>query len=357
MDAQTKRLGGAIVASLLVNGILWRAFGGAVLLQKAAPPQVIEFSRVVLTRSGQSKPKVITRRQIARRVEQIRKLNTPKRLVRPLNTVDRPRRYVPPTQTRVPVPQNHVEAPQSDKPTKPALHTPEGAHNKTLTSLQNHAPQGGQVLPDGKAPVGQPSKAQNNGGATQNPVNDQPPPAQAQPTQGPSGQGTPVANATSQPPAPASVPEPTVAPTATPVPRPPATPTPRPTATLEPTRTPRPTAIPEPTNTPRPPPPPTPRPEPTNTPRPRGKSRSASYNPPVPVIPSELADEKLASSVTARVTISTDGSVSADLLSSSGNAQADGIILRALERRRGKPKLRDGEPVESTVTVRVEIPR
>ncbi|RYX83564.1 TonB family protein [bacterium] len=350
MDAQTKRLGGAVIASLLVNGLLWRAFGSIILVQKAAPPQIIEISRVELSKSGPPKPKVVTHRQITRRVEQIRKLNPPKRQVRPLNTIDRPRRNVPPP-PRIshphPLPKPRVEAPQSNKPAKPAPQTPQGAHHKTLQSLQNPAPDAGQVKPDGQANLGKPLDAQNYGNKSTNPANYKVPASQPQPTEIPSGQGTPAPNPTPQPPSPTAVPEPTVAPTPrptnTPKPDPTNTPTPRP----EPTNTPKP----EPTNTPTPRPEPTntPRPEPTNTPKPKGPTRDAEPTKQVnPDIPDNLRDADFKASVAVTVRIEADGSSSASLRSSSGNSQIDSLVLRALNRWRWKPALENGEPVAST---------
>ena len=352
MDAQAKRLGGAIVASLLVNGLLWRAFGGVVLGQKAAPPQMIEISRVELSKKGPPKPKIVTKKQIARRVEQIRKLTPPKRLVRPLHTLDRPHREVPPPKLKVlvPLPKPRVEAPPSEKPVKPAPQTPPGAHNKVLDSLQKPAPDAGQVKSGGQANAGKPLDSQNFGNANTNPSNYKPPVSQPQPTEAPSGQGTPVAKATPQPPAPTAVP---VAPTATPIPPPPPpTPTPKP----EPTNTPRPTATPkpEPTNTPRPTA--TPRPEPTNTPRPKGPTQDARATKQVnPDIPDDLRDAQFKTSVRVRVEVGADGSSSASLRTSSGNAQIDSLVLRALNRWRWKPALKEGEPVASTQYFRFDF--
>ncbi|BCM89325.1 hypothetical protein IAD21_01171 [Abditibacteriota bacterium] len=368
MDAQTKRLGGAIIASLLVNGLLWRAFGSVVLGQKAAPPQIIEISRVILSKSGPPKTKVVTPRQIRRRVEQIRKLAPPKRrrLVRPLNTTTRPHRVVPPL-PRLPRPlvqKPPREAPQSNKPTKPLPQRPEGAHNRTLTAQQKAASDAGTVKTGGNAEQGKPINAQNYGKKKSNPANYSTPLPQSQPTQPPFAEGTPEARATLQPPAPTPAPLPD--PTATPTPRPTATPVPEPTNTPrpKPTNTPRPdptnTPKPEPTNTPRPEPTntprPTPRPEPTNTPRPRGATRKAiPVRQPQPDIPDSLKDSSFKSSVSVTVSIDADGSSSPSLRGTSGNAQIDALVLSALRRWRWKPALEDGVPVASSQRFRFDF--
>ena len=353
LEAANKRLGGALVASLMVNTLLWGALGSVLSRQKSQPP-ILEFSRVVLTPQGKPQTKNITPQQVARRVAGIRRLAPPKRLVRPLNTINRPHQIQP----KSPRPASPVEAAPRDQSTQQKS---QGA--RKFDSLDKPAPDAGEIKPAGKSEPGQSSDTPNFGNQKTNSPIQQRPSSNQEATQ-PSAEGTPVASATQQAPTPAPPPtEPTSTPVPTATPTPVPTPTPRPTPTPEPTPTPRPTATPrpeptntprpEPTNTPRPRPTATPRPEPTNTPRPKGKSRPARYSPPVPVLPGEL---KLRDSVRARVTIEVDGSVSATLLGSSGDAGADATILRALERSRGKPKLRDGEPVASTVTVEVRIP-
>ncbi len=348
------RLAGAFLASFLANGVLWSAFGSAILGQKMAAPQTIEISRVVLTKEGRKIPKVVTKKQVERRVQKIRRqivrrptppkirvkppLEKPKprpRLARPVEpSPAKPRPLEPsPAKPRPRAP----EAPQSNKPVKqPQKPPPEGAHHRTLVA-QKPAPDAGQVKAGGNANLGKPLNNQNFGEAKTNPKNYVPPTPQPQPTEAPAPQPTPI------PPPIEPTPTPRPQPTATPRPAPTPTPKPEPTPTPTPTPTPRP----EPTATPRPTP--TPRPEPTATPRPTGPTRDAQPTRQVqPDIPDELKNGDFKSSVRVRVEVAADGSSSPSLRGSSGNADIDSRVLSALRRWKWKPALKNGEAVAST---------
>ncbi|HEX8465008.1 MAG TPA: TonB family protein [Abditibacterium sp.] len=339
------RLGSALLASFVANALLWSAFGSALLGQKMAPPQSIEISRIVLSKEGRKTPKVVSKKQIARKVQRIKReiARRPPPVVRerrvvqkrplPKPPLQRPRLTRPLEPSRAKPRPNAPEAPQTDQPlAQPPKPRPEGARNRTLFAKNPAAPDAGQVKVGGRADLGKPIEGQNFGSAKTNPKQYTPPEPEPQPTEIPAPPATPVP----------------LEPTPTPRPEPTATPRPVPTATPQPTPTPRP----EPTATPRP----TPRPEPTATPRPRGITREAEPTRQVqPDIPDELKDAEFKSSVRVRVEVSADGSPSPSLRGSSGNAQIDSRVLAALRRWRWKPALKDGQPVASTQYFRFDF--
>ncbi len=313
------RLGLGFGISLLLNALLWGAFGAAMMRQKPAPSVPIEISRVVLSPTGQKRQKIVSRRQVAQKIAKIRRQIAQKpRLER-----ERPL-FLPKPQT-APRP-NAPQAPHSlQSPAKPAL-AANGAHNRILTA-PNPAPGANFAKPGGNAPLGKPIEAQNWGNNTSNPQNPIQPTPEPQPTADSGPPATPI-------PAP-------IEPTATPTPRP----TPDPTPTPRPTPTPEP----EPTATPRP----TPKPEPTSTPRPKGPSRLAEATRTVqPTIPDDLRNGEFRSSVSVRVEIGADGSATPTLRGSTGSAELDARVLSALRKWRWKPALRDGEPVASSQSFR-----
>lgn len=349
-EGERKRLAGALLASFVANGVLWSAFGGAILGRRAAPPQSIEISRLVLTGSGRAIPKIVTKKAIERRVQRIRRQivrrvppNIPKR------PRQQPRRARPIAPSRLKPRQNAPEAPQSSQPVKPPQKPlPEGAHHRTLLAKNAAASDAGQVKAGGSADLGRPLDNQNFGEAKRNPKGYAAPTPQPQPTQVPAPPPTPVP--------PPLDPTPTPRPRPTPTPRPEPTATPRPTPRPDPTPTPRP----EPTATPRPEPTATPRstsrPEPTATPRPKGPTREARATRQVqPDIPDELKNASFKTSVRVRVEVAADGTPSPSLRGSSGNAEIDRRLLTALRRWRWKPALQDGEPVASSQNFRFDF--
>jgi protein TonB len=60
-------------------------------------------------------------------------------------------------------------------------------------------------------------------------------------------------------------------------------------------------------------------------------------------------------SVRVRFSISASGDADASLLGSTGSSAVDAIVLRAANRWRFRPAMRDGEPVSSSLRLRVEI--
>jgi protein TonB len=60
-------------------------------------------------------------------------------------------------------------------------------------------------------------------------------------------------------------------------------------------------------------------------------------------------------SVRVTFRIAADGSASASLAGSSGSGTVDAIVLRACNRWRFRPALRNGQPIASTVRLRVDI--
>ena len=341
-EGDARRLRRAVAASFLVNALLWQAFGSAVLGQKTPPPATIEIQRITLTKKGQKIQKAVSKKQVARKVERIRRrlaqrppeagkrrrlerrrLEQP-RLARPLRpSPEKPRPRAP-------------QAPQSLRRAPQNARQPQGAHHRILTAQNPAARDAGTVKPGGNADLGEPLDQQNYGDAKRNPKNYSPPDPQPQPTAEPEPAPEPVAE-----PEPAR-PQPTARPEPTPTPRPQPTPTPRP----EPTPRPRP----EPTRRP------TPRPEPTATPRPRGATREARATRTVqPSLPEGVKNGDFKTSVSVRVEIAADGSSSPSLRGSSGNAEIDERVLAALRRWRWKPALRDGEAVSSTQRFRFDF--
>lgn len=330
-ESDRLRLGSALAASLFINLLLWRAVGGAIMSQKAPLPPRIEISRVVLTREGKKIPRTVTKRQIARKVEHLRR-----QLVRrppPRPPRDRPHVARPLQPSPVKPRPQALEAPRALKPApQPAKPQPEGAHHHTLTAQNPAAPNAGSVKAGGNADLGRPLESQNYGEAKTNPKDYATPVPQPQPTEPSAPPPTPI--------------PPPLEPTATPRPQPTATSKPEPT--LTPTPRPEPTATPTPT--------PTPKPEPTATPRPKGPTQDAEAVRTVqPEIPDELKGGNFKSSVRVRVEVSADGTPSPSLRGSSGNADIDARVLAALRKWRWKPALKDGEAVASTQYFRFDF--
>lgn len=351
IDRSTPRLWSALGASVLINGLLWRAFGSAIMAQQAPPPQVIEISRVILNKQGKPAPKIVTKKQIEKKVARIhRQIERQKPPVKPLPHPTAPpiERQEPPKKpvARPRIARNVPQAPDTDKkPPKPPAPNSQGAHNRTITAPQKAAPDAGNVKAGGHADMGKALDKQNFGEKSSTPKDFVTPAPQTQPTSVPPPADTPI-----PPPVPTNTPRPI--PTDTPrliptnTPKPDPTNTPRP----EPTNTPRPV----PTDTPRPTP--TPRPEPTNTPRPRGETRDAiPVRQPQPDIPDELKSAEFKSSVRVSVAIDAQGNSVPSLRGTSGNAQIDALVLKALSRWRWKPALDNGVPIASSQRFRFDF--
>lgn len=329
--SERNRLLGALGISFLLNALLWSAVGGAILSRKAAPPPIIEISRVVLTKTGKPIPKVVAKAQVQKRVEKIRRqiARRPQPKIRPKTESSQPIR---------PRPAPNQEKPRANAPIAPAAQKApakpsppaNGAHNRILTANEKAAPNSATVLPGGNANLGKPTEKQNFGEAQENPKTLIVPTPEPQPTQAPAPPPTPI--------------PPPVEPT--PMPRPTSTPKP------EPTPTPRP----EPTATPKPEPTSTPKPQPTPTPKPSGPTRKAvATRTAQPSIPDELKSGEFKTSVRVSVRISADGSSSPSLRGSSGNGEIDSRVLAALRKWKWKPALENGEAVASTQNFRFDF--
>ena len=121
---------------------------------------------------------------------------------------------------------------------------------------------------------------------------------------------------------------------------------------------PRPAPAPTPAPKPAPAPAPAPAPEPAPAPKPkkRGPSRDAEPTDQVrPEIPDELKHGNYKSFVRVKVVVGADGDYTVTLRTSSGNTDIDQRVLDALKKWKWKPKLVDGEPVESTQLFKFEF--
>ncbi|HXP97306.1 MAG TPA: TonB family protein [Telmatospirillum sp.] len=76
---------------------------------------------------------------------------------------------------------------------------------------------------------------------------------------------------------------------------------------------------------------------------------------PSPVIPPELRRHALALEAVVRFTIATDGNATADLEEATPDPQINRILLDTFRRWRFFPALREGEPIASTLVLRVPI--
>ena len=89
---------------------------------------------------------------------------------------------------------------------------------------------------------------------------------------------------------------------------------------------------------------------------PEGVTQSASPLKQIaPVIPESLRRSALTTSVTAEITVSSSGNAKVKLLTSSGNAQIDQIVLNALRKWTWQPAEADGIPYPTTIDYTVQI--
>ncbi|HEX9998002.1 MAG TPA: TonB family protein [Abditibacterium sp.] len=334
LDNAPNRLGIAVLTSLGLNLVLWGAVGAALLGQKTPTVPPLEISRITLSKTGQKQPKSVSKKQIARKVERIRRQVRRRaqriRQVKP-EKVRRDRPLTAPEKTEKARPNAPLSPNARRAPSRPAPPA-NGARNRILTSQNSENSSTHFAKPGGKADLGRPLNSQNFGEQKDNPQNLTAPIPEPQPT------AVPEAPSSSIPPAPEPEPTNTPRPEPTPTPKPEPTPTPRP----------EPTATPVPTNTPRP--------VPTPTPRPQGPTRGAiAVRTAQPSIPEELRGGQFRTSVRVRVEIGADGSSSPSLRGSSGSSEIDSRVLAALRRWKWKPALKDGEPVASSQNFRFDF--
>ena len=301
-----RRLPVAIGASLLFNAVVWAAVGSAFAFHPVAPSPPIEIERIVLHPDGKRVVKIVKPEEVRKKVARIVK-------ERPLVPPPEPKAVPEPPKPR---PERPVATP---RPTAPVPHRtapppPQGAHNRVLTAKPSpSAPTKPDftALQGGNAPAGRPTAAQAPGTATANPASPLPvaPP--------PASETKPDSKATVAPadPGPKTQPKPVVAP---------------------------------------PPPPVAPPPKPES--KKKGPSRDAQYSNAVnPTFPDELKGQEFKKFVRVRVEIAADGSFQVVLRTSSGNDEVDKHVLDALKRWTWKPKLVDGEPVDSTQLFRFDF--
>jgi protein TonB len=295
-DALGQRLRWAVLASVLINMMIWRAAAAIARRPAHYNPPPVEITRVILDK-GRKIPKVVTKKQIQKRIAHIRKI-TPVHRPAP-----RPRPVVHVVHHPRPVP---VARPRPPRPTHVAQRPPQGAHHRLLTALPGKGPANPAELAvqaGGNAELGKPIERENPGNAVVNP----PAPVEQKPV----------------PPAPP--------------PPPPPPPAPKPAKVAEA-------------------PAPVPEPAPEPPPKRHGPTRDAEPEEQVnPSIPDELKQGEYRSFVRVRVEVDADGTATPILRTSSGNPEIDRRVLDALKRWRWKPALREGEPVKSTKLFKFEF--
>lgn len=281
----------AIGTSLIINAIVWASVGSALAYKVVTPPP-IEFQRIVINREGKRTVKVVNPEEVKKKVERVVKV----------------RHTTPPPEKRAePKPVVRKSAPP-----------PQGAHNKVLTASRKPSapskPQDFTALAGGNAAQGKPTEAQAPGTAAVNPPN----PPKIEP-----------------PPAPKT--EPKVTPPADP-------------PKVDPPKVDPPKVDPPKIDPPKIDPPK------VDPPKKKGPSRDAQHSNEVnPTIPDSLKDQEFKKFVRVRVDIDADGSFKVTLRTSSGNEEVDRRVLEALKRWTWKPKLVDGDPVESTQLFRFDF--
>lgn len=76
---------------------------------------------------------------------------------------------------------------------------------------------------------------------------------------------------------------------------------------------------------------------------------------PKPRIPDELLGQPIHASAMARFRVAADGSAQVDLIQPTDEPRLNRAILDALQRWRFFPAMRDGQPVASTIDIRIPI--
>jgi protein TonB len=196
-DALGQRLRWAVIASLLINMGIWRAAAAIARRPAHFEPRPVEITRVIIDKKGHRTPKVVTKKQIRKKVAQVRKVIQRRPAPRPRRVVHVVRRPAPAPRPRAPLPRRAAQRP------------PQGAHHRLLTALPGKAPLAPNeptVLPGGNAALGRPIEQQNPGNAVVNP----PAPVEQRPV--PPAPPPPPAKAAPTPAPPAPEPEPEPAP-------------------------------------------------------------------------------------------------------------------------------------------------
>jgi TonB family protein len=296
-DGLKSRLMVGFVASVVLNLMLWRAAAAIAKHPPVFTPRPVEITRVIIDNKGHKQEKIVTKKDIQKKVEKVRKpIPIPKPLPRPITPK-------PPTP--------HVTKIEPPKPAAPP--PPETAHNKILTALpdKNAAPKPDDhtALPNGNGALGKPTDQQGTGNAMVNPpVTPKVEPKAVTKVDPPKVE-------TKVEPAPVKVDPPKVEPVAPPV-------------------------------------------EPVQpvVPKHKGPTRDAQPdNQTNPEIPDDLKHGNFKSFVRVKVEIDEDGNFTPILRTSSGNADIDSRVLEALKKWKWKPALKDGVPVKSVQLFKFEF--
>ena len=76
---------------------------------------------------------------------------------------------------------------------------------------------------------------------------------------------------------------------------------------------------------------------------------------PTPVIPDDLREDALEAEAVARFTISSDGSAKVVLVKPTNNPRINQLLLDTLAKWQFFPAVRGGDPIDSTVDIRIPI--
>ncbi len=89
---------------------------------------------------------------------------------------------------------------------------------------------------------------------------------------------------------------------------------------------------------------------------PSGRTREASpVAPLLPKIPTSLRSETFAASMVVQVSLDEQGNSTVSLLSSSGNAQLDKLVMSAIQKWKWNPATVDGVPIPALFNYKVEL--
>src|SRR5439155_10978971 len=113
-DALGQRLRWALLASLLINMGIWRAAAAIARRPAHFTPRPVEITRVILDKKGHKTPKVVTKKQVQKKVAHIKRI------------VHRP----------LPRPRTVVHVARRPRPV-PARRPPQGAHHRVLIARGN----------------------------------------------------------------------------------------------------------------------------------------------------------------------------------------------------------------------------
>ncbi len=323
-DALGRRLAWAAAASLLGNLLLWRGVAAMAAHPVHYDLKPVEITRIIVQPNGKRAEKVVTKKQIEKKVVQARKeppKPKPPPIVHPVVHPVRPHIEAPVPHPIRPQMAHHDAPPRHAAPIKVAqLPPPETAHNRIITApdTKTAAPTDHVVQAGGNAAVGKPMNQQGSGNAVTNP-------------------DTIVKNTT-----------------------------PQPTPKVEPKPDPKPALpsgndkkdVPAPDPQPRPDPKPVPKPDPLPEPKPKKKGPTREAEPTdqtKPDIPDELKHGDFKSFVRVAVDIDTDGSFSVTLRTSSGNPDVDSRVLDALKKWKWKPAMKNGDPISSVQRFKFEF--